>query len=116
MMQTLREGDLKTLISVMGVLQQMKDRQYKTDNMFEPIKEYIELLKSYDYEMPEQVFIQLEELPKKWEAAKRNSQQVRHQVAPLVAQEVSKIRKNISDFDTRQQNYREAFKKSDFLL
>lgn len=113
--QTLREGDLKTLISVMGYLQKVKDRLYKTDNMFGPIKEYIELLKSYDYEMPEQVFIQLEELPRKWEATKRLAQQVRHQVSPLVAQEVSKIRKNISDFESRQQSFRESFRKSDFL-
>jgi hypothetical protein len=41
-------------------LQQVKDRQVATDNMFEPIKKYIELLKMYDYELPEIVFVQLE--------------------------------------------------------
>lgn len=58
--QPLREGDLKKLISVMTWLQQVKDRQVATDNMFEPIKKYIELLKMYDYELPESVFVQLE--------------------------------------------------------
>ena len=50
----------------MGILQKVKDRLPTTDNMFEPLKQYIELLKSYDYEMPETVFVQLEELPQKW--------------------------------------------------
>lgn len=58
--QPLREGDLRKLISVMTWLQQVKDRQATTDTMFEPIKKYIELLKMYDYDLPEAVFVQLE--------------------------------------------------------
>jgi dynein heavy chain len=99
----------------MGFLHQVKERQVTTDSMFEPIKQYIELLKSYDYEMPEQVFVQLEELPQKWTNTKKLAIQVKHQVAPLQAQEVSSIRKRISDFDTKQQQYRDAFKKFEFL-
>lgn len=66
----------------MGFLQKIKDRQAATDSMFDPIKEYIELLKSYDYEMPETVFVQLEELPVKWNSTKKLAVQVKHQVAP----------------------------------
>ena len=115
MSQTLREGDLTTLISVMGWLQKVKERQATTDTMFEPLKEYIELLKSYDYEMPESVFVQLEELPQKWTNTKKLAIQVKHQVAPLQAQEVSSIRKRISEFDNKQQAYRDSFKNFNFL-
>jgi len=108
--QTLREGDLKTLISVMSMLQQVKERQVATDNMFEPIKKYMELLKMYDYELPEAVFVQLEELPQKWTNLKKQAIKVKHQVAPLQAQEVSSIRKRIADFDAKQLAYREDFK------
>lgn len=94
----------------MSNLQRVKERQGQTDHMFEPIKQYIELLKMYDYELPEAVFVQLEELPQKWTSLKRLAIQVKHQVAPLQAQEVSSIRKRISDFDAKQHAYREKFK------
>ncbi|CAG7732677.1 unnamed protein product [Allacma fusca] len=111
----LREGDLQTLISVMEMLHKVKDKEAQYDNMFEPVKQYIELLKMYDYELPENVFVQLEELPQKWTNLKKLSIQTKHTVAPLQAQEVSSIRKRIADFDAKQQAYREAFKKYDFF-
>ncbi|ODN03963.1 Dynein beta chain, ciliary [Orchesella cincta] len=113
--QTLREGDTKTLISTMKWLQQMKERQVKVDNMFEPIKQYIELLKMYDYEPPDAVFVQLDELPQKWNNLKKQAIQTKHQAAPLQAKEVSSIRKRISDFDKRQNDFRERFKESAFF-
>ncbi|XP_035709844.1 dynein beta chain, ciliary [Folsomia candida] len=108
--QPLREGDLRKLISVMTWLQQVKDRQATTDTMFEPIKKYIELLKMYDYDLPEAVFVQLEELPQKWMNLKKLAIKIKHQVAPLQAQEVSSIRKRITDFDVKQHAYRDVFK------
>jgi dynein heavy chain len=99
----------------MSFLQQLKERQNATDNMFEPIKKYIELLKMYDYDMPEAVFVQLEELPQKWTNLKKLAIKVKHQVAPLQAQEVSSIRKRIADFDAKQQAYREQFKQFAFF-
>lgn len=38
----------------------VKDRQASTDEMFEPIKETIELLKQYDQELPEEVNVLLQ--------------------------------------------------------
>lgn len=38
----------------------MKSRQVTTDEMFEPLKQTIELLKTYDQEMPENIHKQLE--------------------------------------------------------
>lgn len=54
-----KEGDLKALIQVMGYLKKVKERQVTTDIMFEPLKQTIELLKTYDVEMPEEVHTQL---------------------------------------------------------
>lgn len=111
----LTEGDLKTLISVMSWLQSVKERQQTTDKMFEPIKQYIELLKMYDYELPESVFVQLEELPQKWIETKKLAIQVKSQVAPLQAQEVSSIRRRIAEFDTKQHAYRDRFRTFPFF-
>ena len=45
--------------------------------MFEPLKETIELLRSYDQELPEESHQQLEELPEKWEEAKKQVERER---------------------------------------
>lgn len=50
------------------------------------------------------------ELPQKWMNLKKLAIKIKHQVAPLQAQEVSSIRKRIADFDVKQQSYREVFK------
>ena len=113
--QTLKEGDTKTLISVMKWLQQMKERQHATDAMFGTVRKYIDLLKTYDYEPPDTVFIQLEQLPLKWNKIKKVATQVKHQVGPLVVKEVASIRKRIGDFEVRQNEFREKFKESDFF-
>ncbi len=44
----------------MGHLMAVKDRQQATDNMFEPLKQTIELLKGYGQEMPEDVVQKLQ--------------------------------------------------------
>ena len=47
------EGDYDGLVEVMGHLMAVKDRSVTTDEMFEPLKHTIELLKGYDQEMSE---------------------------------------------------------------
>ena len=48
------EGDYTGLVDVMGHLMAVKDRSITTDEMFEPLKHTIELLRSYDQEMSEE--------------------------------------------------------------
>ena len=54
------EGDYDGLVEVMGYLMAVKDRQQSTDTMFEPLKQTIELLKSYGQEMPDDIYLQLQ--------------------------------------------------------
>ncbi len=54
------EGDYDRLVAVMKHLLKVKDRQPNTDGMFEPLKQMIELLKTYDQVLPEEVYQQLE--------------------------------------------------------
>lgn len=44
----------------MGHLMAVKDKQPVADNMFEPLKETIELLKMYGQELPDEVHQQLQ--------------------------------------------------------
>lgn len=95
----------------MGHLMAVKERQATTDEMFEPLKQTIELLKTYDQEMPEEVHMQLQELPEQWNNSKKIAITVKQQVAPLQANEVSNIRKKSATFDVTQHNFREEFRK-----
>lgn len=55
-----REGDYDGLVEVMGHLMKVKERQVATDNMFEPLKQTIELLRTYGEEMPEEIHVKLQ--------------------------------------------------------
>ena len=58
--KVVEEGDYDGLVAVIIHLMAVKDRQATTDTMFEPLKESIELLKTFGEEMPDEVFQQLE--------------------------------------------------------
>uniref|UniRef100_A0A803U1D0 Dynein axonemal heavy chain 17 n=1 Tax=Anolis carolinensis TaxID=28377 RepID=A0A803U1D0_ANOCA len=105
-----KEGDYDGLVEVMGHLMRVKERQVATDNMFEPLKQTIELLKLYGEEMPEEIHTQLHELPDQWNNTKKLSFQVKQNVAPLQANEVTIIRKKCQHFEMKQHEFREKFR------
>ncbi|XP_077184230.1 dynein axonemal heavy chain 17 isoform X3 [Paroedura picta] len=105
-----KEGDYDGLVDVMGHLMRVKDRQIATDNMFEPLKQTIELLKLYGEEMPEEIHMQLHELPEQWNNTKKLSFQVKQNVAPLQANEVTILRRKCQQFEIKQHEFREKFR------
>ncbi|GAB1599188.1 dynein beta chain, ciliary [Argonauta hians] len=107
--KTVEEGDYNGLVTIMGNLGAVRERQAATDEMFEPLKQTIELLKTYNQEMPEEVHTQLEELPERWNNTKKIAITVKQQVAPLQASEVNNIRRKTAAFDVEQHKFREAF-------
>ncbi|XP_038180482.1 dynein heavy chain 9, axonemal [Arvicola amphibius] len=111
LLKKVERGDFQGLVEIMGHLVTLKERQSSTDDMFEPLKQTIELLKSYEQELPEAVFKQLEELPEKWKNTKKMGTTVRQQVAPLQANEVALLHQRCTAFDTQQQQFRERFRK-----
>jgi hypothetical protein len=58
--KTVEEGDYQGLTECMANLFAVKERQANTDEMFDPLKQTIELLKTYDQELPEEVHLQLQ--------------------------------------------------------
>ncbi|XP_022380343.1 dynein heavy chain 9, axonemal [Enhydra lutris kenyoni] len=111
MLKKVEKGDFKGLVEVMGHLMAVKERQGSTNEMFEPLKQTIELLKTYEQELPELVFKQLEELPEKWNNVKKMAVTVRQQVAPLQANQVALLRQRCSAFDLEQQEFWEQFRR-----
>ncbi|XP_039332256.2 dynein axonemal heavy chain 17 [Saimiri boliviensis] len=110
LMKPLREGDYDGLVEVMGHLMKVKERQAATDNMFEPLKQTIELLKTYGEEMPEEIHLKLQELPEHWANTKKLAIQVKQNVAPLQANEVSILRRKCQQFELKQHEFREKFR------
>ncbi|PSN46659.1 Dynein beta chain [Blattella germanica] len=55
------------------------------------------------------------ELPEQWNNTKKIALTVKQQVAPLQATEVACIRNRIANFDTHQNQYRDGFRKLEFL-
>ncbi|XP_053720928.1 dynein heavy chain 9, axonemal [Synchiropus splendidus] len=113
--QKVEEGDYDGLVGVMGHLLAVKDRQKSTDTMFEPLKQTIALLWTYKQELPDEVHVQLEELPEKWINVKKKALQVKQQVAPLQEIEVTCLRKKCASFDVQQHTFRERFRNTGFF-
>lgn len=71
MEKPLADDDYEGLLKVMGYLFKVKERQIATDNMFEPLKQIMDLLKEYGVEFAEEVYVQLQEAPDKWTQCKK---------------------------------------------
>ncbi|KAJ8974478.1 hypothetical protein NQ317_016132 [Molorchus minor] len=115
----LEEGDYEGLLKVMGYLFKVKERQLETDVMFEPLQEIINLLKEYGVEFPEEIHVQLHEIPDRWNQCKKGNFLVaastKQTVAPLQAAQVNAIKRRINLFEIRQSMYRDQFKKLPFF-
>ena len=111
------DGDYDGLVYIMQHLLKVRDREHETDNMFGPIKEYIDLLKSYNHEseMKDEVHKQLADLPDSWGSLKKTSTLVKQNVAPLQANEVAVIRRHCATFDVQQHEFREKFRGENFF-
>ena len=57
---SVEEGDYQGLVDVMARLMAVKDQQATADTMFEPLTQTIQLLKTYQQELPDAVHLQLQ--------------------------------------------------------
>ncbi|KAI8120795.1 ciliary, Dynein beta chain [Lucilia cuprina] len=115
LLQTVKEGDYEGLVNIMAYLMHVKERALKTDEMFEPMQETIQLLKYYDMDIPEEVNVLLQELPEQWANTKKIASTVKQQVSPLQATEVVSIRNKVAAFEIYVQQFRDIFKHYDFF-
>uniref|UniRef100_A0A3Q1K2D2 Dynein axonemal heavy chain 11 n=1 Tax=Anabas testudineus TaxID=64144 RepID=A0A3Q1K2D2_ANATE len=104
------DGDYVGLVNIMGHLMAIRDRQISNEHHFKPLKSTAELLKTYEQQLPEDVYIQLEELPEKWKSLRKIAFTVKHEVAPLQSKEVSVIRRKCVHFEVKQYEFREQFR------
>lgn len=105
----LKEGDFKHLVEMMGHLADVREKQFTYDNMFEPIKQKLTLIKSFGLEIPSDVYDKLMILPDKWNQVRKLSLQAKQIVAPLQIAEVSNIRRKIANFENEQFQFKKLF-------
>ncbi len=125
--RTVNDGDYDQLVDVMGHLMAIRDRQLSTEQHFKPLEATSNLLKTYNQQLPEHVYILLEvtsltciwfcyfsvhatashtcvvsqSLPEKWKNLKKVAFTVKHEVAPLQSNEVAVIRRKCVQFEVR---------------
>ncbi|XP_055614548.1 dynein beta chain, ciliary, partial [Uranotaenia lowii] len=109
------EEDFPTLLKILSALNKLKEREATYDNMFEPLKQTVELLKNYNVEFDELVYKRFAELPERWLHVKKTANKVREKIGPAQAYQVDLIKKRITLFDIRSKLYREGFKKLGFF-
>lgn len=56
LLKPIEEGDYEGLVSVMGHLSNVQERQDQYDSMFEPLTFTLNLLQTYDVEIPDDVY------------------------------------------------------------
>ncbi|KAL8567586.1 hypothetical protein ACOMHN_054399 [Nucella lapillus] len=110
MTEDVESGEYTRLVSVMSHLNRVRERMMATDQMFDPLKQTIQLLFTYGQEMPDEVHQQLAILPEQWANTKKLSITVKQHVAPLQANEVMNIQKKSATFDVQQHKFRERFR------
>lgn len=52
-------NDFISLLKVMAVLNEIKERQLETDRIFDPLKDIADMLRQYNVEIPENIVIQV---------------------------------------------------------
>ena len=81
--EEVKAQDQKILYDIMGNMRDIRKRTDKTDNMFEPLKQTVQMLLQYDVSIPEAVLKQLEEAPLGWKGLKKKMFQRREALAPV---------------------------------
>jgi HK97 family phage major capsid protein len=99
----------KTLYEVMGFMRDVRKRQDRTDEMFEPLLATVSLLKTYGVTVTEDVLRQLEEAPLAWSGMKKKVLNVREKLSLMQQSEARKIRETSDSFGVKVEKFREHF-------
>ncbi|RLU17527.1 hypothetical protein DMN91_009762 [Ooceraea biroi] len=110
--QPIAPDDYEDLLNTIYYLKEVRDRQYQIDDMWEPIKATIDLLKQYQVKFDEETYIWLAELPEQWATVKKWAAQVKQVVNPLMARQIELLKKRLNYYDFKQQQYLTRFREN----
>ncbi|XP_018058898.1 PREDICTED: dynein heavy chain 9, axonemal [Atta colombica] len=110
--QPIAPDDYEDLLNTIYYLKEVRDRQYQIDDMWEPIKATIDLLKQYQVKFSEETYNWLTELPEQWATVKKWAAQVKQLVNPLMAYQIDLLKKRLNYYDFRQQQCLARFREN----
>ncbi|XP_014471080.1 PREDICTED: dynein beta chain, ciliary-like [Dinoponera quadriceps] len=111
-MQPVAADDYEDLLDTIYYLKEVRDRQYQIDDMWEPIKATIDLLRQYQVQFDEETYVWLAELPEQWATVKKWAAQVKQIVNPLMARQIELLKKRLNYYDFQQQKYLAEFREN----
>ncbi|XP_076548684.1 dynein beta chain, ciliary isoform X2 [Osmia lignaria lignaria] len=109
----IHEDDYEALLETIYYLKEVRDRQFEIEDMFDPINKTIELLQQYQVFLDNKIFEWLEELPLAWESLKKVAAQVKQIVQPLMTHQIDLLKKRLSYYDFKQQQFLDEFHSKD---
>ena len=95
------ENDQPGLIAAMEHVRDVRVKQDRIDNLFEPLKATISLLKKFGISMGEEVNETLEMLPFTWDDTKKIQLNAREMLGPLQSMQQEKVKEETEDFRLR---------------
>jgi len=103
------ENDGVGLINAMEHVRDVRVKQDRIDNIFEPLKGTIQLLKKFGVTMPDETNETLEMVPFSWEDTKKITLNAREMLGPLQALQQEKVREEADQFRTKVADYCKKF-------
>ncbi|XP_077280961.1 dynein beta chain, ciliary [Temnothorax americanus] len=110
--QPIAPDDYEDLLNTIYYLKEVRDRQYQIDDMWEPIKAIIDLLKQYQVKFGEETYNWLTDLPEQWATVKKWAAQVKQFVNPLMARQIDLLKKRLNYYEFKQQQYLAQFREN----
>jgi dynein heavy chain len=101
--------DYALLLQILKTLSLINERERRTDEMFGPLKEIVEVLKNYEVRLDDRVNDQFAELPEKWITLKKLGVFVKTNIAAVQSYQVDLIKKKIQQFDVNSKLYHDNF-------
>ena len=103
------------LYTVMEVMRDIRKRRERTDDMFEPLNDAVELLRQHNPQssevIPAATLHRLEEGPTVWANLKKKLEAKKEEVALAQTTEGQKIRKRADEFQVKVDEFRKFFQK-----
>ncbi|XP_028032579.1 dynein beta chain, ciliary-like isoform X2 [Bombyx mandarina] len=113
----LGDDDYEGLLKVMRVLNEVRAKvDAGTEQMFDPLRDIIDVLKEYGVDFPEETYEQLDVLPERWRNLVKLATVMKNNVAPLQAAQAALIAKRVALINLRLTMYREQFKLKEMFL
>ena len=107
------EGDnVAQLTTAMWHLQNMKQANDEVDDLFEPLRGMVSLLRKYHIPVADETVSKLEKAPFEWEDTKKLGFFAKEGLVPLQSKQAEKIKREAEEFTRKVDDFAAAFKKA----